>query len=196
MTNEQFTNHIFIFIGPEGAGKSTQAQMLAKKSGLPCVSTGSMLRHFAAEDEGELGDACRKMFAENGYLDASLMNQIVAQTLASGEKYKQGVILDGSLRTYEETVHFDEAMAKAGLSFPIMVFYILISQEESIKRLVQARKREDDTIQGVTTRLGHFHEKLDERLAIIKKRYQLIEINGMQSAEDVHKEIMEKIYEK
>ena len=192
MASDLLHNHIFIFIGPEGAGKSTQAKMLADAISLPCLSTGDMLRHFAHHDQGHLGDACRKMFAENGYLDAGLINQIVAETVKN-EQYQRGVIFDGSLRTYDETVHFDDAMAQAGLHFPITVFYINISQEESIARLLQARKREDDTIEGIMTRLGHFHDRLEERLAIIKQRYELIEIDGMQTIEQVHEEVMKLI---
>ena len=102
---------ILIFIGPEGAGKSTQALLLARALSLPHLSTGDMLRCFAKNDQGYLGDASRKMFAQNGYLDAKLINQIVAKSL-SDKLYRKGVILDGCLRTYEETLRFNEVSLK------------------------------------------------------------------------------------
>ncbi len=189
MTDHTSTHTIYIFIGPEGAGKSTQAQMLSQALSLPLISTGDMLRYFAKEDKGYLGDAARRMFAENGYLNAELMLEMMSKKLRE-DKYRQGVVLDGSLRTYDETVHFDEIFEQSHLHLHITVFYITISEVESIKRLAYGRKRPDDIIHSVKTRLSHFNERLEERLAIIEKRYQLIEINGMQSKENVHAEIM------
>ena len=194
----QQKNHIYIFIGPEGAGKSTQARMLANELQLPLVSTGDMLRHFAKEDTGFLGDAARDMFSKNGYLDANLINQIVAETLRDPQ-YSKGVILDGSLRTYDETVHFDDVFEQAKLHLPVVVFSITVPEEESIQRLVFGRKRSDDTISGVRRRLLHFKEKLQERMAIIAKKYALIEIDGVSDKDKVHNAIMQqinKLYEK
>lgn len=186
------TRSIFIFIGPEGAGKSTQAHLLALALHLPLISTGDMLRRFAKEDTGELGMAARKMFAENGYLDASLMLQMMEKQLQDA-LYAEGAILDGSLRTYDETLRFDEIFHHLHLHLPILVLYISIPEKESIQRLTYGRKRPDDIIESVKIRLSHFHERLDDRLAMIRKKYQLIAIDGMQDKEDVHKEIMEKI---
>ena len=193
----QFIHHnrIYVFIGPEGAGKSTQARMLSEALHLPLISTGDMLRRFAKDDTGALGEAARKMFAANGYLKADLMLRMMGEQLQD-RVYKQGVILDGSLRTYEEAVRFDEIFEQSNLHLPIIVLYINVPQEESIKRLSFGRKRPDDIIQSVETRLSHFHEQLEERLAIITKKYQLIAIDGMNEKEAVHAEIMEKINEK
>ena len=179
-------------MGPEGAGKSTQAKMLALELQLPCVSTGDMLRAFAADDQGFLGDTARKMFAENGYLAADLINQIVGQTLQD-EKYRKGVILDGCLRTYEETFHFDEVLKNAHLNIPVTVFSLTIPLDESINRLTFGRKREDDTIQGVERRLSHFNTRLAERLAIIEEKYHLITIDGKGNKEEVHETIMREL---
>lgn len=178
-------------MGPEGAGKSTQAKLFAKDCKLLYISTGDMLRFFAQNDKGYLGNAVRAMFARHGYLKSELLNRIVIETLKNA-KYKNGVVLDGSLRTFEETEEFDQVLQKTGLDLPVIVFYLNISEDESIKRLTFGRKRVDDTIEGVKARLSHFHNQLKERLAIIREKYQLIEINGEQSEEKVHEEIMNK----
>lgn len=183
---------IYIFIGPEGAGKSTQSQMLATELGLPRVATGDVLRHIQEKDKGDLGKKVKKMFMDNGYLVADLILRIMGEQLRESV-YSQGVVLDGSLRTYDEVMHFDAMLQRLNLQLPVVVLYLTIPKNESIKRLTYGRKRLDDIIGSVTTRLSHFHERLDERLAIIEKKYQLISIDGMKSKDTVHEEIMEKI---
>lgn len=185
-------NCIYIFIGPEGAGKTTQANMLSEALHLPIISTGDMLRHFAKDDTGVLGTAARKMFAEHSYLDAEAMLKMMREQLQDS-LYQEGAILDGSLRTYEETRRFNEVFEQLDVEPSVIVLFLTISHEESIQRLVYGRRRADDIIQSVEARLSHFHERLEDRLALIAKKYQLIEINGMPEKEKVHEEIMEKI---
>ncbi len=185
-------NRIFIFIGPEGAGKSTQANLLATKTGLPYVSTGNLIRSFAENDRGELGNAARKMFASHSYLAAKFLKQIFIKTL-NGKQYQRGVILDGSLRTYEETIQFDDLLKESRLTLPVVVLYIYISEEESIKRLVSKRRRRDDTIEGIKSRLAYFNDKLVERLQVIQSKYQLLTVDGMKPIAEVHKDVKNSI---
>ena len=57
-----------IFYGPEGSGKSTQAKMLAKDLQLPYLGSGDLVRKYAAEDQGIMGEICRESLSLGHYV--------------------------------------------------------------------------------------------------------------------------------
>lgn len=163
---------IVTFIGPEGSGKTTHALKLVEESGLPYVTTGDTIRALAASDPGELGDECRAMFAEGKYLSGETLLRILVERF-SQDDVKNGLILDGGLRTLEETIAFQAMLDAAGLNLPMTVIYLQIPEEETYERLVRgknARKRADDTEEGVASRLEKFNFQLQERLEVIKNQ--------------------------
>jgi adenylate kinase len=191
------SERIIIFIGPEGSGKSTNAQQLANESGIPHLSTGNILREVAANDTGRYGEAVRKMFFEHTYLDGELFSEILRDRLAK-EDTKKGFILDGGLRTVAETQNFLEILKTAGRNLPTTVVYLQISRETCFERLVtgtNARKRDDDTIEAINSRLEKFYDQLEERLKIIKNYpgWELIEVDASGPAEEVYRTIRDQL---
>ena len=49
-----------VFYGPEGSGKSTQADLIAKKYQIPHLASGDLVRKYAKEDQGIMGNVCRE----------------------------------------------------------------------------------------------------------------------------------------
>jgi adenylate kinase len=187
-----FARSIIIFIGPEGSGKTSQAERLAQSSSLPVISTGNEIRRLAKSDEGPLGEECREMFAKDTYLSGETLMKILGDRLKK-EDTKDGFILDGGLRTLEETVGFADMIAKAKRDdLPIVVFYLKIPNQESLRRLVhgeKARKRDRDTEDGVKSRLNNFYLNLEDRLKEIRKFAELVEIDALKPKDDVYEEL-------
>lgn len=192
------TKQIIVFIGPEGSGKSTNAKYLAGKINLPYVSTGDILRDLRDNDPDELGDKCREMFAQNTYLDGEILVRILVNRLKQ-EDTLNGFVLDGGLRTLEETRVFHDMLIQAGRDYPLTVFYLQIPKDVIVERLLSgqnARGRHDDTLDGIERRLAKFYENLDGRLGIVKRtqNWRLIVIDASRSLKHIFRKMTSSLH--
>ncbi len=188
---------ITLFIGPEGSGKTTQAKRLAQETGKPYITTGDIIRDLAANDQGPLGDECREMFANKAYLAGPTLLKILVDRF-SKEDTKNGFVLDGGLRTLEETIDFRKMLKEAGRDLPLVVIYLRLPTGKTYERLLSgpnARKRKDDTYEAITSRLENFHFQLEERLEVIKSEegWLLVELNAAPDPEEVYGNIVDSL---
>ena len=121
-----------IFLGPPGAGKGTQSQMLAESLGIPQVSTGDMLRQAVAQKTA-LGEMARGYMESGGLVPDDVIVGIVSERLQKGDCGK-GYILDGFPRTVVQAEKLDEALSDSGESLD-SVINIVIDEEELVQRL-------------------------------------------------------------
>lgn len=170
---------IIIFIGPEGSGKTSIGKQIAEMSGKPYISTGDIIRDLAANDPGEMGEACRKMFSENAYLAPQMLLEIVNNRL-SAEDTKNGFVMDGGLRTTEETRDFPDTLRIVGREMPVTVVQLKIPGWMSFQRLMEKRKRNDDTVDGITKRLSKYYLELGQRASLIRNHngWKLLHIDA------------------
>lgn len=184
---------LYAFAGPEGSGKSTQAKLLASRLDLPYISTGDMIRDAAANDPTELGDACRKMFAEHNYLPGPLLLKIVAKRLGRRD-VERGLVLDGGFRTLEETKNFASVIAETRKDFAIKVIFLRVPGWQSIGRMLDGnRGRTDDTLPASLSRLKSFYTDLGKRMSVIRENYEFVMIiANNRSVEEVGKEVIVK----
>lgn len=173
---------IIVFFGPEGSGKTTVARRIAKAKHMKRVSTGDLLRHLAVHDPSEVGDACRKMFAENAYLDPSLLRKILTDRLREPDM-EGGFVLDGGMRTVKETQEFREMLRDAGRDFPLTVVHLRIPGWKSIDRLsgVKRNGRKTDTPEGILSRLNKFYLGLPDRVRAIREQngWNMVHVSAM-----------------
>jgi adenylate kinase len=190
--------HIVVFIGPEGSGKTTMALRLTEETGLPYISTGDIIRDLAASDfSTSYGQACREMFENHAYLDGQTLLEILALRLGK-EDTKGGFILDGGMRTIEETEKFHLILEMAKRDhLPLKTVLLQAPEAVSIKRLVgeEGRNRADDTVEGVTKRLLNYHNKLEDRLNLIQSRenWCLVEVDATEGVEATYGRVIETI---
>jgi adenylate kinase len=123
---------VLVLLGGPGAGKGTQAPVLAERLGLAHVSTGDLFR-AAVRDGTPLG-VTAKSYMDRGELvpDAVTIDMLLerlAQPDAAG-----GVILDGFPRTAAQADALDQALDRQGQSVEVAP-YIEISEDEMVRRL-------------------------------------------------------------
>lgn len=185
---------IIVFIGPEGSGKTTHALRLAEEIGKPYITTGDIIRDLAENDSGPLGDECRQMFATHSYLAGETLLQILVSRFSQADT-KNGLVLDGGLRTLEETEAFQTMLEMAGRALPLTVIYLQIPEAQTYLRLIDgpnARRRKDDTPEGISSRLAKFQHQLNERLAVIsgQESWTLLPIDATAPIEETYQKIL------
>lgn len=189
---------IISFIGPEGAGKTTVAKRLATETSKPLIATGDIFRDMAANDQTEYGDIVRDAWAKNEYVDPQILLRILAQGLKRKD-LTDGFILDGGFRTIDETKGFRSMLEEADRAMPVVVVYMRIPGWMAIQRLVtgeRARKRKDDTEEGVLARLSNYYSGLGHRVSLIEKEnYKIFHINAMQEREQVFENVRQILAE-
>ncbi len=117
-----------ILLGPPGAGKGTQADVLSKKLDIPTISTGNILR--AAVKEGtEIGLKAKSFMDAGQLVPDEVIIGIVAERLQKPDCAK-GYILDGVPRTLAQA----EAIEQSGITFDAVVS-LDVSDEEIIGRM-------------------------------------------------------------
>lgn len=185
----------FVFYGPEGSGKGTQAKLLADKLGLPVYTTGDLVREAAKHDKSPLGDMCRKVLAGGKYLPDKEVSLLIANKLKSSEA-KRGFILDGFPRTVGQAEFLQKVTKKAGFGLDKFI-YLKLSDEQSIQRLAK-RKRVlfggsdilHDDPQRVKQRLTVYHQNEKEVLEFYKKNNLILAVDAAQPVEEVFKDIV------
>jgi len=126
---------IIVLMGAQGAGKGTQAKMLAERSGLPIVATGDMLR-AAAEEDTPLGRQIREVQTAGHLVSDSVLAEVVSRR-TSLDDCSNGYILDGFPRTLTQARLLEEIAASQG--HRICVIEISVPRELLFKRLTGRR---------------------------------------------------------
>ncbi|MBI3070256.1 MAG: nucleoside monophosphate kinase [Candidatus Levybacteria bacterium] len=174
-----------ILIGIQGAGKSTQGNLLSEKLKIPYLSTGHIFRNLAKE-RTKLGRYIKEVMNAGYLIPDNKTLQIVNDYLHRPE-YKNGYILDGFPRTLNQAKAFKNGIDK--------VVYLGVSDEEALRRLSyrNGQGREDETPAAIQRRIALFHKFTKPVLDFYRDKGILIEIDGEKSIEEIHEEIMRKV---
>lgn len=186
------TTKNFVLIGRSGSGKGTQAEFLMEYFGnLVYISTGALFRELAKADTV----ASKKVIdiLESGGLPFDdLATTLWMHEIAFKVKEDQGFIMDGAPRRPQEAQNLDRFLEFLDLDKRTFFILIDISREEAFKRL-SARGRSDDSKDAINSRMDYYEKIVRGVVEHYESRRRLIRINGEQSVEDVHKDIMEAI---
>jgi len=123
---------ILILLGPPGAGKGTQAKLLATELGVPHISTGDMFRDHKARGT-ELGKTVDAIMASGGLVPDDVTNAMVKDRLARPD-VAGGFILDGYPRTTAQAAYLDGLLVAMGRKLDRAVSYE-IAQELLVDRM-------------------------------------------------------------
>ena len=191
---------VFLLMGRSGCGKGTQAKLLIKYlkdnnlGETLYVYTGERLRNFAEKEENFAARLAKSKMKDGDLLPSFLAVWLWSGALIEGIDENNIVIMDGSPRTLLEALMTDDAMEFYGRSNVVPIF-LETSEEWSTQRLL-GRGRSDDSLKSIKKRMAYFEKSVAPIIDYYEKesKYKLIKVNGEQSVEDVHREILEKVF--
>lgn len=192
----------FIFIGPSGSGKGTQAELLKKyleekygPNSVSYVSTGEELRELVGQKElltARLVD--EKVMRAGNKAPYFLAVWAWSERFIRDMDEKKHFIVDGSPRTIMEARILDEAFLFYGRK-KIFPFLIDVSREETARRM-KKRGRADDTDEQIKSRLAYYEEHVSPAVEYYEKesKNKLIRIDGNPlDRELIHQNILKAV---
>lgn len=171
-----------ILIGIQGAGKSTQGNLVSKKFKIPYLSSGHIFREMAKE-KTPLGRYMKEV-VNSGILVPDNKALPVVEEYLNKPEYQQGYILDGFPRTLKQAKQFNNGVD--------LVVYLKVSDKEALWRLsgrVEDGVREDNTIQALRKRIALFHQHASKVLEYYRQMNQLLQVDGEQDVDTVFNNI-------
>jgi adenylate kinase len=112
-----------VFLGPPGAGKGTQAKELAKRCGVPHLSTGDMLRENIAKGT-PLGEKAKPIMARGDFVPDSLVLKMVAERIEKPDCW-HGFVFDGFPRTVTQAQYLGVLLRQHGYKPPAVVHFAI-----------------------------------------------------------------------
>src|SRR3990167_5280992 len=110
-----------VLLGPPGAGKGTQAQVLSKALGTPHISTGDMLRE-ALKAATPLGLKAKAYMEKGGLVPDEVVIGLVRERLQKPDAQK-GFILDGFPRTVEQAESLDKTLKELAMPLGLVLYF-------------------------------------------------------------------------
>jgi adenylate kinase len=171
-----------IFVGPPGAGKGTQAKLLAQKLKIPHISTGDMLRNSDENTEfGKKIKQVKEIMNRGELVPDAIMVKLVNERISQPD-CNDGFILDGFPRSINQAEELDKIMAAAKKSLDavvaVMVEDKILEQRVADRAAIEGRK--DDNPDAFRQRLT-----TEPVLAYYKKRAILRAVDGSKTIEEV-----------
>ncbi len=203
---------ILILLGPPGAGKGTQAKMLAAEFRIPHISTGDMFRDHKARGT-EIGKKVQAIMDSGGLVTDDITNAMVKERLARPD-VAPGFILDGYPRTTAQAEFLDQVLRSLGRAITRCVSYE-VADEVLVERLSGRRscpkcgavyhvsqsppqrdgycdrdetgllQRDDDKPATVKKRLQEYTAKTEPLRRFYRERNLLTEIEGVGTPEGI-----------
>jgi adenylate kinase len=170
-----------VLLGPPGAGKGTQAQVLCERLGVPAISTGDMLREAVA-DGSELGNKVQGIMNSGALVDDATMADVVRDRLAKPDAGR-GYLLDGYPRTLPQAETLAGILRDAGQELDA-VLLVDVPEDELVRRAL-LRGRADDKESVIRERLRVYREKTAPLIGYYRERGLLREIDGNRPIEEV-----------
>lgn len=172
-------------MGPPGAGKGTQAEVVASRLGIAAISTGDIFRRHA--DLGsELGRQAQGYMDAGDYVPDDVTNAMVRERLGEDDA-RPGFLLDGYPRTTAQVDELDGMLCDLGSPLDAVVL-LEVDGEELIDRLLKRARTEnrtDDTESVIRRRQEVFAEQTEPLVDVYERRGLLVRVDGEGDVDEV-----------
>jgi len=185
-----------LIVGPPGAGKGTQATMIAERYGIPAISTGDIFR-ANIKNQTELGKQIEAIVSSGSYVPDELTNAIVADRLTESDA-QQGFLLDGYPRTVEQVHELDRMLAAQEATLDAVVL-LEADIDEVVQRLLKRASeqgRADDTEEVIRHRQEVYAEQTQPLIDVFDQRGIVLRVDGLGLIEAVAERISALLSEK
>lgn len=205
-----------VMLGPPGAGKGTQAKLLAKELTVPHVSSGDLFRDHLGR-KTDLGLLAKEYMDRGDLVPDDVTVSMVIERIGRSD-CQNGVILDGFPRTLSQAAALDGALAEQGQGVAVVPL-IQVADEEIIDRLTSRRvcrdcgavynlkfnppsaegvcdacggelyQRDDDNLETVRNRLFTYYKETSPLIGYYFAKDLLVEVDGEQAIEAVQTDL-------
>ncbi len=177
-------------MGPPGAGKGTQAVVVAASLGIPHISTGDIFRANVGAGT-PLGEEAQRYMDAGEYVPDSITNAMVRDRI-SHDDCQPGFLLDGYPRTLEQVNELDMMLESDGRRLDRVVELTVVTDEVVGRLLKRAQEqgRADDTADVIRRRLEVYFEQTAPLVAVYRERGILLEVDGMGDVAQVSERIL------
>ncbi len=169
-----------LFLGPPGAGKGTQAQLLADAIGIPHISSGAMLREAVA-DGTELGKKAESIMAAGDLVPDDLVVAMIEERLAKDDA-RAGYILDGFPRNVVQAKALQAALGDDAIDAMLLFD---VGEDELVDRLLGRAEegRADDAEETIRRRFDVYRGETEPLIEAYADR--VIAVDGTGSVDEV-----------
>lgn len=186
-----------IFMGPPGAGKGTQAQLLATLWNIPHISTGDILRASVVAKTA-LGQKAQSYMDAGDLVPDQLLMDLVQERMNQPDA-SAGWILDGFPRTVPQAAFFDQLLCdvpgagpKSGKDCALRAVNLDVPDNVLVTRLL-SRGRQDDNEQTIRHRLQVYRQQTEPLIEFYRDRQQLVAVDGDRSMAEVTAELQQAL---
>ena len=209
-----------IFLGPPGAGKGTQAKVLAKYFGAPHLSTGDMLREHV-EHGTSLGLQAQPIMSRGELVPDSLVLKMVAERIERPD-CTHGFVFDGFPRTVAQAQYLGQLLVEHGSRRPIVI-HLVVELPLLMRRLTGRRlckvggeiyniydnppkvagkcdvdggeliQRPDDSEEVISPRLRAYEKQTSPLVAYYKRLGLLHSVDAAKSVEEVKQQVLQSV---
>ena len=179
-----------VLLGPPGAGKGTQAQIIAGKLGVPAISTGDIFRANVS-GKTELGLKVKEYLDAGDLVPDEITVAMVRDRLAEPDA-EAGFLLDGFPRSIPQAEQLRDSLAELGHGLD-RVLELVVDEDELVRRLSGRRmlvdgemvQREDDKPETVRHRLQVYREQTEPLSGFYESEGLLSRIDAIGEIEEV-----------
>jgi adenylate kinase len=174
-----------LVLGPQGAGKGTQAKRISREHGIPHVSTGDM---FRAEQEAgtEFGRRVGEIMATGQLVPDELTIAMIEERLGRDDA-REGFVLDGFPRNLAQAEALDSMLGGIGRGLDAILFFDVpdeVGMERALKR-AEIENRLDDTRDVIAKRLEIYHSETEPIVEHYRTTGKLVPLHGARSIDEV-----------
>jgi adenylate kinase len=177
-----------LVLGPQGAGKGTQAKRIESEYGIPHVSTGDMFR--ALDTSTELGRKV-KAIMDSGELVPDEVTVGMIEDRLSQPDATRGFVVDGFPRNLPQADALDAMLGGIGRGLDAILFFDVpdsVGLERALRR-AELEGRSDDTPDVIAKRLAVYHEQTEPIVEHYRTTGKLVPIHAERSVDEVWAEI-------
>jgi adenylate kinase len=182
-----------LVLGPQGAGKGTQAKRISSEYGIPHVSTGDMFRAAIAADT-ELGREVEPILAAGELAPDELTVALIGERLEEADAV-HGFVLDGFPRNLAQAEALDAMLGEIGRRLDAILFFDLpddIATERMLRRAAE-ENRPDDTPDVIARRLEIYHQETEPIVEHYRATGKLVPLHAGRSIDAVWAELSESL---